>query len=651
MLLQYILKLSISISVVYLFYQLLLRRLTFYNWNRWYLLIYSMVCLVIPFVNVFTIVAKPLLQQSPIIRYIPAIEQMTTTNEAGEPAVAVDAGFNAVQLIIVVIGAGMVFMILRLLVQYYSLFKMRSKAVLLYNDNVKLYHIDKPIVPFSFGKSIYINQQQHSEEELKEIIRHEFIHVKQRHSADIIWSELLCIINWYNPFAWLLRKALRQNLEFIADEKVLQTGFDRKQYQYLLLKVIGVHSFSIATNFNFSSLKKRIAMMNKTKTAKVHLIRFLFMLPLLLVILLAFRNSAQQQQQQPLLNLATDTIPAAPIAPKLPDDVVTIDVNDDQATVRLKNGQIEKYNLTIPKEKKAFEKKYGPLPKPPVPPTPPTSNTITLPAPPAKELAAVVVDGAPAPPAPPVAPQRVQMGCFTKKGYYITIADNNGECVVIIKDKQKKIVEAVTLTDWNKDPQYEGKYGEIPASMSKPSVSAGSPMPAVAASVSSNPVQVAQQSDASSVTVSQISVKPTAAVVSSIAKPSRQVTYVNVSLPGATGSQVNGRVSAVSSFKVQHRGLKGIEEELASIGKYTTKEELEQIGKRFKEKGFNLKVESADYKNGYLTGISIRIYERTREMGAFSTNDLSQTQVIIMQVTNDKGNTGISFFGKNYEAL
>src|SRR5438067_2739132 len=101
---------------------------------------------------------------------------------------------------------------------------------------------------------------------------------------------------------------MRQNLEFIADQQVLQTGLDRKQYQYLLLKVTGVNAFSIASNFNFSSLKKRIAMMNKTKSAKVHLIRFLFILPLLVVILLAFRNT--RQQQRPVLRaMVTDTVP------------------------------------------------------------------------------------------------------------------------------------------------------------------------------------------------------------------------------------------------------------------------------------------------------------------------------------------------------
>ncbi len=52
----------------------------------------------------------------------------------------------------------------------------------------------------------------------------------------MIWAEVLCILNWYNPFAWLIKKVIRQNLEFIADQKVLQNGLDKKQYQYLLLK-------------------------------------------------------------------------------------------------------------------------------------------------------------------------------------------------------------------------------------------------------------------------------------------------------------------------------------------------------------------------------------------------------------------------------
>src|ERR1044072_1992850 len=85
--LQYLLKLTISLSIVYLFYQLFLRRLTFYNWNRWYLLIYSMACFVIPFINLFTIIGdRPALRESPLIYYIPAITQMTPAEQQAAAA-------------------------------------------------------------------------------------------------------------------------------------------------------------------------------------------------------------------------------------------------------------------------------------------------------------------------------------------------------------------------------------------------------------------------------------------------------------------------------------------------------------------------------------------------------------------------------------
>ena len=178
---------------------------------------------------------------------------------------------------------------------------------------------------------------------------------------------MLCIINWYNPFAWLLKRSIRQNLEFIADNKVVENGIDKKQYQYLLLKVIGNNQYSIATKFNFSSLKKRIAMMNKTKSARLQVGRFLFLLPVLAIILLAFRRSFN------------DSINAKP---NIPSVILTDTIPDVN-----------------------------------------TPNS---------------------------------------KGYYIDIKDNKGNCMVVVKDINKKEVKRLLLTDWNeKSGYYENLYGEI----------------------------------------------------------------------------------------------------------------------------------------------------------------------------------------------
>lgn len=259
-------------------------------------------------------------------------------------------------------------------------------------------------------------------------------------------------------------------------------------------------------------------MMNKAKSARVHLIRFLFLLPLLVVVLLAFRNSTQGKQP-PVKGTTADTIPAAPKTPAGWKDINTIDVTDQQkVTIRLKNGKTEKYDLMIAREKEAFEKKYGALPEPPTPPTPVFAGEKELPeapeapekpemteaperpeAPEAPEAPErpeatemperaelpekgegwgtiadnskhvivtrrIATKNAPeAPEAPEKAPYAINLqDCLNKKGYCITVADNYGECVVIVKDKNNKIVEAVVLTDWDKDKKYTAKYGDIP---------------------------------------------------------------------------------------------------------------------------------------------------------------------------------------------
>jgi TonB-dependent SusC/RagA subfamily outer membrane receptor len=285
---QYLLKLSISFAVVYLFYVLVLRRLTFYSLNRWYLLVYSLLSFFIPFVDISPVLEQRAWTGNAVVQLIPAMGNYAADDASGK--------INGWVVSLFLLLVGIIILLIRLLVQYISFLRIRRSAQLISDDAVKIYQVDQYIMPFSFGRSIFINQHQHKEEELKEIIRHEFIHVKQRHTADILFGEILSMLNWYNPFTWLIRHAIRQNLEFIADHQVLKTGLDRKQYQYLLLKVVGTPAFAIANQFSFSSLKKRIAMMNKMRSAKVHLIKFLFVLPLITVLLLAFRQAAHKEE-------------------------------------------------------------------------------------------------------------------------------------------------------------------------------------------------------------------------------------------------------------------------------------------------------------------------------------------------------------------
>jgi beta-lactamase regulating signal transducer with metallopeptidase domain len=371
----YILKLSITLAVVYLFYHFVLRKLTFYTWNRWYLLGYSLLSFFIAFFNITPLFQNGFVSYNKTLQFVPSIDFYSGDISMGKNAVGIgQSNWNNWSLCLFIVATGAVVLSLRLIIQYFSFLNIRRKAELLSESETKIYHVEADIIPFSFGNSIFINKQLHSLEELQEIVCHEFVHVKQKHSIDILWSELLCIACWYNPFSWLLKRSIRQNLEFIADSKVLEGGMNKKEYQYLLLKVIGNNHFSIASKFNFSSLKKRIAMMNKMKTARMHIVKFLFILPLVAVLLIAFRkkeheaNSTRSQLRNESrtitlssVSAVNDTIPKAKAGKKQIENRASdhFEITDKKAMIHLRNGKTEEYDLTDSLQRRNFEANYG----------------------------------------------------------------------------------------------------------------------------------------------------------------------------------------------------------------------------------------------------------------------------------------------------
>jgi hypothetical protein len=128
------------------------------------------------------------------------------------------------------------------------------------------------------------------------VLRHEQVHVRQWHTLDVLLSHLVLTAAWCNPAAWLLRRALLDTLEYVADHAALQTGLDRRAYQYSLLRLSqGAASPALVSQFTFLTLKNRIAMMNAPASAAAQRGRYL--LAVALVLALSFgaaqtRNSA-----------------------------------------------------------------------------------------------------------------------------------------------------------------------------------------------------------------------------------------------------------------------------------------------------------------------------------------------------------------------
>lgn len=152
------------------------------------------------------------------------------------------------------------------------------------------------ISPFSFFRMIFINPSLYKENELREIMTHENTHKNQHHSIDVILSEIYCIIFWINPFAWLIKREIRINLEYLADEAVITNVAEATQYQYNLLRLGYLKNRNkLVNNYNVSQLKKRIKFMNTEKSKHKSILRYLLLLPVSLLIIFACSESSDDE--------------------------------------------------------------------------------------------------------------------------------------------------------------------------------------------------------------------------------------------------------------------------------------------------------------------------------------------------------------------
>jgi hypothetical protein len=278
-------------------YYLILRRLTFYNVNRLFLVLGIIFSTLYPFINLTDFFHSQQQLNPEVVAFVPQLNQEVNS---WLPSALITKYWPFISI---VLYAGAALMALRLVGQFLSLYVMhkKSKPGAIADFPVRI--LNEPVGPFSFWQTVYINPNLHQAQELETIIAHENIHVKQWHSLDIILAELSVVFYWFNPGVWLMKKAVKENLEFITDQKILSNGIDRKAYQYSLLDVGSLTpAVAIVNNFNLSDLKKRIKMMNVKRSSPLTLSRYLLITPVLLVTTLAFTIAKKdiQLDLQPL---------------------------------------------------------------------------------------------------------------------------------------------------------------------------------------------------------------------------------------------------------------------------------------------------------------------------------------------------------------
>ena len=272
---MYVLQVNVGLLVFYLLYRGLLARDTFLGMRRLYWWAAWVLAFLYPLVElgVWGRTETPL--QVVMADYA---EAMTVVVSAVAPEEA--ATWSWQDGLALLWAAGASALLLRMLVQLAVVCRLAGRGKRMEWHGVRVLAVEGDNVPFSFFRWIFVQPGNHSEGELEEILAHEQAHVRQWHSLDVVVSELLCCLFWFNPAVWLAKRCVRQNLEFLADRAVVHSGFDRKNYQYHLLRLsYGVNIGQIVNNFNVSPLKKRIMMMNKKKSRHAGALKYALLLP------------------------------------------------------------------------------------------------------------------------------------------------------------------------------------------------------------------------------------------------------------------------------------------------------------------------------------------------------------------------------------
>lgn len=276
---EYLLKSSVIIILFYLCYKLFLQRETFFTSNRWFLITGLFTAIAIPF-----IVIPVYVEYTPVNQNFIAVGKIVETQQA-------EQAFNYMQLLPLAYSIGVVVLLLKFGIELFSLFSLLKKNSLEKSGNHYYIKISKNIAPFSFFNYIVYNPSHFNPEELKHIINHEKVHSKQFHSIDIIITHLATILFWFNPFMWLYKNALQQNLEFIADQEAQHVSSCEKSYQMLLVKAsTNSNQLALANNFYTSLIKKRIVMLHKSKSNKLRAWKYILILPALALFLMSFNT-------------------------------------------------------------------------------------------------------------------------------------------------------------------------------------------------------------------------------------------------------------------------------------------------------------------------------------------------------------------------
>ena len=287
---------TIAFQVFFLLiYDLFLKGETFFNWNRFYLITTAMLSVALPFIKVESF--KKIMPQEYVISLPEVLLGASAANTSAPIALDAVVINNVPSLSYweIVFYAGVI------IASVIFLFKLAKIAVLIIRNSkasfgkLTLVKILNSSAAFSFFRYVFLGELLR-EDEKQSILKHEVVHVKQMHSLDLLFFELFRILFWFNPLVYMYQNRVTTLHEFIADAEAVKHENKSKYYQNLLAQVFETKKISFINPFFRQSLiKKRIVMLQKSKSKQINLLKYALLIPMVVGMLVYTSTEAQDK--------------------------------------------------------------------------------------------------------------------------------------------------------------------------------------------------------------------------------------------------------------------------------------------------------------------------------------------------------------------
>lgn len=308
---EYFIKVALVMAAMYITYKIFMSREKYYAINRATILSSVAVSFVIPLVKL------PFLDKEVYVEaetFAPEIDL-----EPVAMAIEPEQQISFTEIIPYILAVGIALFFIKYIVTTLSIIgKVAFSHKITLREGVKLIISETIKSPVSWLRYIFMNSHDYQENS-REVLTHEMAHITHRHSIDLIFMDLACCLQWFNPAIWLFKRELRAVHEYQADHEVIASGFNAKQYQTLLIKkAAGRKWSSVASSLNHSNLKKRITMMSSKNSSRLAVIKVLLPIAVSALLTAKFAESNAQtivvtSSKDNHLNWDIQTAPQDPI--------------------------------------------------------------------------------------------------------------------------------------------------------------------------------------------------------------------------------------------------------------------------------------------------------------------------------------------------